>query len=140
MDQFAVVSVKEFCTDYVKVLQTMRDRGVISFCGPRLQELEMKFSLHTHRNAAREAQRQKTSGSRDFYQVRKVDTHIHHSAAFTQRQLMHFIRKKMKEESDTVVAVENGKPVTLQEVFSSAGVEAGSVRGVLFLHAHGDAE
>mmetsp|Transcript_29268 Transcript_29268/g.84084 ORF Transcript_29268/g.84084 Transcript_29268/m.84084 type:complete len:752 (+) Transcript_29268:71-2326(+) len=123
VDQYATIGVGEFCADYTHVLHTMRDRGCISFCGPRLQELEMKFQLHVHRNAVREAQRQKVNGSRDFYQVRKVDTHIHHSAAFTQRQLMEFIRRKMKEEMDTVVAVENGQPIKLREVFNSAGVE-----------------
>merc|ERR1719284_1404032 len=100
----------------------MKDRSVISFCGPRLQELEMKFQLHTHRNSSRESQRQKEVSGRDWYQVRKVDTHIHHSAAFTQKQLMSFIRRKMSEEMDTVVHCEKGQEMTLRDVFGTAGI------------------
>lgn len=33
---------------------------------------------------------------RDFYNVRKVDTHVHHSASFNQKHLLRFIKSKMK--------------------------------------------
>mmetsp|Transcript_81346 Transcript_81346/g.263945 ORF Transcript_81346/g.263945 Transcript_81346/m.263945 type:complete len:736 (-) Transcript_81346:142-2349(-) len=116
------LNVEEFCADYVTVLRTMRDRSCVSFTSPRLKELELKFQLHIHRNANREAGRQRDIAGRDWYQVRKVDTHIHHSACFTQRQLMKFIRSKMRDEMDTEVMEENGKRLTLREVFSTAGV------------------
>lgn len=118
----AGIQVDEFCGDYVEMLKAMRDRDCISFCEPRLNELELKFDLHLHRNATREAQRQAEVSGRDWYQVRKVDTHIHHSACFTQRQLMQFIRKKIAEEMDTPVAEEGGKVMNLREVLTSVGV------------------
>mmetsp|Transcript_12798 Transcript_12798/g.38060 ORF Transcript_12798/g.38060 Transcript_12798/m.38060 type:complete len:782 (+) Transcript_12798:28-2373(+) len=123
LDLDAIVPVGEFCSDYVQVLQATRSRACISFVAPRLYELSLKYDLHTHRNSVREARCQKLSNGRDWFQVRKVDTHIHHSACFTQKQLMMFIRKKMKTEMDTVVLVDNGKPLTLHEVFASAGVD-----------------
>mmetsp|Transcript_21215 Transcript_21215/g.48713 ORF Transcript_21215/g.48713 Transcript_21215/m.48713 type:complete len:746 (-) Transcript_21215:214-2451(-) len=127
VDEKALISVEEFCRDYVALVEVSNDRDCMSFCMPRLRELELKFELYTHRNSATERQTQRGAGRRDFYQVRKIDTHIHHSAAFSQRQLMKFIRQKMRDEKDVVVANEKGKPVTLQEVFKSAGVEEDGV-------------
>lgn len=34
---------------------------------------------------------------RDFYNVRKVDTHVHHSASMNQKHLLRFIKSKMKK-------------------------------------------
>lgn len=34
---------------------------------------------------------------RDFYNVRKVDTHIHHSASMNQKHLLRFIKSKLKK-------------------------------------------
>lgn len=32
----------------------------------------------------------------DFYNVRKVDTHVHHSSCMNQKHLLRFIKSKMK--------------------------------------------
>jgi AMP deaminase len=37
---------------------------------------------------------------RDFYNVRKVDTHVHHSASMNQKHLLRFIKSKMKKSPD----------------------------------------
>lgn len=37
---------------------------------------------------------------RDFYNVRKVDTHIHHSASMNQKHLLRFIKSKLKKNPD----------------------------------------
>jgi AMP deaminase len=37
---------------------------------------------------------------RDFYNVRKVDTHVHHSACMNQKHLLRFIKHKMKKSPD----------------------------------------
>jgi len=118
----SVLHVEDFCVDYVHVLSTMRNRSCISLCAPRLYELELKFDLYTHRNAARELTHQKNQSGRDWYQIRKVDTHIHHSACFSQKQLMQFIRKKMAEEMSTPVMKEGDKVLTLQEIFTTVGI------------------
>ena len=36
------------------------------------------------------------SCSRDFYNLRKVDTHVHHSSSMNQKHLLRFIKSKMK--------------------------------------------
>lgn len=37
-----------------------------------------------------------TGDHRDFYNVRKVDTHVHHSSSMNQKHLLRFIKHKMK--------------------------------------------
>ena len=37
---------------------------------------------------------------RDFYNVRKVDTHVHHSSSMNQKHLLRFIKSKMKRSPD----------------------------------------
>jgi AMP deaminase len=35
---------------------------------------------------------------RDFYNVRKVDTHIHHSSCMNQKHLLRFIKSRLKKD------------------------------------------
>jgi len=57
----------------------------------------------------------------DFYNIKKVDNHIHHSAAMSASHLRKFITQKYNEEADTKVirTKENGVEVeyTLKELF-----------------------
>jgi AMP deaminase len=56
---------------------------------------------------------------RDFYNVRKVDTHIHMASAMNQKHLLRFIKKKLKTSPNEVVIFRDGKKLTLAEVFKS---------------------
>src|SRR5947199_10740232 len=38
----------------------------------------------------------KSVAHRDFYNVRKVDTHVHHSSSMNQKHLLRFIKSKLK--------------------------------------------
>jgi AMP deaminase len=51
---------------------------VRTFTHHRLLLLEQKFNLHVMLNADKEFLAQKSAPHRDFYNVRKVDTHVHH--------------------------------------------------------------
>ena len=53
-------------------------------------------------NADRELLAQKAAPHRDFYNVRKVDTHVHHSACMNQKHLLRFIKSKLRKEPDEV--------------------------------------
>jgi AMP deaminase len=53
---------------------------------------------------------------RDYYNCRKVDTHIHLAAAMNQKHLLRFIKRKMKVEPDTPVIAKNGRTLTLRDV------------------------
>jgi AMP deaminase len=53
-------------------------------------------------NADREFLAQKSAPHRDFYNVRKVDTHVHHSSCMNQKHLLRFIKSKLRKEPDEV--------------------------------------
>jgi AMP deaminase len=76
-------------------------------------------------NARREAEEQRCVPHRDFYNVRKVDGHIHHSAIMTQKHLLRFMKQKLKRCSDEVVIERNGVFMTLKQVFDSLGLVRG---------------
>jgi AMP deaminase len=92
---------------------------VRSFTHHRMQLLEQKFNLHVMLNADKEFLAQKSAPHRDFYNVRKVDTHVHHSACMHQKHLLRFIKSKLKKEPDELVIFRDGKFLTLKEVFES---------------------
>ena len=80
-----------------------------TFCHKRLLLTEQKFNLHVMLNADREFLEQKKAPHRDFYNVRKVDTHVHHSACMNQKHLLRFIKSKLKREPQEIVIYRDGK-------------------------------
>lgn len=58
--------------------------------------------MHLMLNADAEFLAQKSAPHRDFYNVRKVDTHVHHSACMNQKHLLRFIKSKLRKEPDEV--------------------------------------
>lgn len=76
---------------------------VKSYCYKHLQLLLSKFKLHVLLNGGRELEACKYVPHRDFYNVYKVDTHIHHSACMNQTHLLKFIRNKLSNHADEIV-------------------------------------
>lgn len=96
------------------------DGPLKSFCYRRLSYLYSKFQLHVLLNELRELASQKAVPHRDFYNIRKVDTHIHAASCMNQKHLLRFIKKTLKTNADEVVTVtKSGQKMTLQEVFKS---------------------
>ncbi|PIO54356.1 hypothetical protein TELCIR_24282, partial [Teladorsagia circumcincta] len=120
-----------------------------SFCFRRLSYLQNKFQLHVLLNELRELHEQKAVSHRDFYNIRKVDTHIHAASSMNQKHLLRFIKKKIRTEANTVVLEkvlvpsvtatdsENNKPVTMKEVFKKMGIDAYDL-SVDMLDVHAD--
>ncbi|XP_059609601.1 AMP deaminase 2 isoform X2 [Phlebotomus argentipes] len=108
---------------YIQDMQTMcamiADGPLKSFCYRRLSYLYSKFQLHVLLNELRELASQKAVPHRDFYNIRKVDTHIHAASCMNQKHLLRFIKKTLKTNADEVVTVTKGQPMTLQQVFQS---------------------
>lgn len=88
-------------------------------------------------NADREFLAQKSAPHRDFYNVRKVDTHVHHSACMNQKHLLRFIKSKLRKEPDEVVIFRDGTYLTLKEVFESLDL-TGYDLNVDLLDVHAD--
>lgn len=80
-----------------------------------------KFNLHVMLNADREFLAQKSAPHRDFYNVRKVDTHVHHSACMNQKHLLRFIKSKLRKEPDEVT-VRNSLLICCQCSFSGCSI------------------
>ena len=67
----------------------------------------------------RELSAQKEVPHRDFYNVRKVDTHIHAASSMNHKHLLRFIKKSLKTEGDRIVCKDRDKEMTLKVMFLS---------------------
>jgi hypothetical protein len=120
----AIPNLREFYIDLDAILEISSDGPSKSFAFRRLQYLEGKFNLYYLLNEYQETADSKKVPHRDFYNVRKVDTHVHHSACMNQKHLLRFIKSKMKKSPDEVVLFRDGKHLTLKEVFESINLSA----------------
>jgi AMP deaminase len=120
----AIPTLREFYMDLDDILEISSDGPSKSFAFRRLQYLEGKFNLYYLLNEYQETADSKKVPHRDFYNVRKVDTHVHHSACMNQKHLLRFIKSKMKKSPDEVVLFRDGKHLTLEEVFESINLTA----------------
>jgi len=116
---YDVVDLETFVTDMQMICAMISDGPLKSFCFQRLSYLQSKYKLHNLLNEIRELAEQKAVSHRDFYNVRKVDTHIHAAACMNQKHLLRFIKKSLKTDGDVGVVKVGNKVMTLKEVFES---------------------
>ncbi|KAF2724465.1 AMP deaminase [Polychaeton citri CBS 116435] len=134
-----IPDIREYYMDLDAILDVSSDGPAKSFAFRRLQYLEGKFNLYVLLNEYQEVADTKRVPHRDFYNVRKVDTHVHHSACFNQKHLLRFIKSKMKKSPDEKVIWRDGKHLTLREVFESINLTAYDLSiDTLDMHAHVD--
>ncbi|XP_061576870.1 AMP deaminase 3-like [Cololabis saira] len=108
-----------FAIDLSHVLAMIADGPTKSYCHRRLNFLASKFYLHEMLNEMAELKELKCVPHRDFYNVRKVDTHIHAAACMNQKHLLKFIKTTYHTEADRVVLEKGGQKVTLKQVFEN---------------------
>ncbi|XP_026820421.1 AMP deaminase 2 isoform X3 [Rhopalosiphum maidis] len=113
---FPYPNLETFCRDMQRLCTMISDGPLKSFCYRRLSYLSSKFQLHVLLNELRELASQKAIPHRDFYNIRKVDTHIHAASCMNQKHLLRFIKKTLKNHSDEVVSAGG---MTLKQVFES---------------------
>ena len=108
-----------------------------SYSFKQLEYLAAKFQLHCLLNSTRELDAQKSVPHRDFYNIRKVDTHVHHSACMSQKHLLRFIKHKLRYSPNELVCERDGRVLTLGEVFLSLQLTAYDLSiDTLDMHAH----
>lgn len=135
----AVPTLRDYYVALDTILDIASDGPAKSFAYRRLQYLEGRYNLYTLLNEYQEVADTKKVPHRDFYNVRKVDTHVHHSACMNQKHLLRFIKSKMKRCPDEVVIDRDGKKLTLKEVFESIHLTAYDLSiDTLDMHAHTD--
>ncbi|XP_029292117.1 AMP deaminase 2 isoform X2 [Cottoperca gobio] len=116
--------LREYIADMNVMMALIINGPVKSFCYRRLQYLSSKFQMHILLNEMKELAEQKKVPHRDFYNIRKVDTHIHASSCMNQKHLLRFIKRAMKKYPKEIVHVERGKGQTLMEVFETMNLTA----------------
>ncbi|CDR37603.1 CYFA0S01e13102g1_1 [Cyberlindnera fabianii] len=134
-----VPTLREYYIDLEKIVMVSSDGPAKSFAFRRLQYLEARWNLYYLLNEYEETSVSKKNPHRDFYNVRKVDTHVHHSACMNQKHLLRFIKHKMKNNAKEKVIFRDGKVLTLEEVFESLNLTAYDLSiDTLDMHAHKD--
>ncbi|CDJ35973.1 adenosine monophosphate deaminase, putative [Eimeria mitis] len=131
-----IPTVREYLAALQDVMIAVQDPACKTFCYKRIKFLEGKFSFHLMFNSNAEIEETKNNKHRDFYNVRKVDTHVHHSACMHQKHLLRFIRKKYRTEGDTVVVTEGGQGITLKGLFQQELGFSASEASVDHLNVH----
>ncbi|ORE02961.1 AMP deaminase [Rhizopus microsporus var. microsporus] len=136
---YDIITCKEFYDDLDFILNTISNGPVKSFAFRRLRYLDSKWQMYTLLNEFQELTDSKRVPHRDFYNVRKVDTHVHHSSCMNQKHLLRFIKAKMKKSPDDVVIYRDSEHLTLQGVFDSLGLTTYDLSiDTLDMHAHKD--
>ena len=130
---------QSFVADQNLMYAFISDGPLKSFCYRRLCYLSAKFNVHILLNELKESAAQKEVSHRDFYNIRKVDTHVHGSSCMNQKHLLRFIKKKMKTAANEVVCVDKKlkKEMTLKEVFESMNLKPYDIN-VDMLDVHAD--
>ncbi|XP_065304990.1 AMP deaminase 2 isoform X6 [Dermacentor albipictus] len=121
---FPYVNLPQFINDLNLMCAMIADGPLKSFCYRRLSYLTSKFQLHVLLNELRELAAQKAVPHRDFYNIRKVDTHVHAASCMNQKHLLRFIKKMMKMHSEDHVFKHGDKMMTLEEVWRMEWVYA----------------
>ncbi|CAB3248653.1 unnamed protein product [Arctia plantaginis] len=116
---YEYITLQQYIQDKITMCNMIADGPLKSFCYRRLSYLSSKFQLHVLLNELRELASQKAVPHRDFYNIRKVDTHIHAASCMNQKHLLRFIKKTLKNHADEVVTLHKGTPMTLKAVFQS---------------------
>uniref|UniRef100_A0AAV1TFW6 AMP deaminase n=1 Tax=Peronospora matthiolae TaxID=2874970 RepID=A0AAV1TFW6_9STRA len=91
-----VGTMEEYYDDLFEIQCIVNYGPMKTLAFKRLQVLEARFNLHMLLNSERELVAQKAVPHRDFYNVRKVDTHVHHSACMNQKHLLRFIKSRLR--------------------------------------------
>ncbi|XP_053313540.1 AMP deaminase 1 isoform X2 [Spea bombifrons] len=104
--------------DDMNFLITLIAQGPVkTYSHRRLKFLSSKYQVHEMLNEMEELKELKNNPHRDFYNCRKVDTHIHAAACMNQKHLLRFIKKSYRVDSERVVYNAKGEKLTLKQVF-----------------------
>jgi len=131
--------VKTFFDDLIWIMELISHGSTKTFCYKRLRLLQTRFHLHNMLNEQLEREETRNCPHRDFYNVRKVDNHVHHSACMNQKHLLRFIKSRVKRCPNVVVVEKDGELVTLAQLFKQLGVKPHDLSiDTLDMHAHQD--
>ncbi|VDL29273.1 unnamed protein product [Hymenolepis diminuta] len=119
-------TLEEFIRDEKTMRMFVASGPLKSFAYRRLCYLSSKFALHNLLNEGGETLEQKNVPHRDFYNIRKVDTHVHAASCMNQKHLLRFIKKCIRTRQDDYVCLNKatGEPLTLKQLMEHLGITA----------------
>ncbi|OQR69067.1 AMP deaminase 2-like [Tropilaelaps mercedesae] len=122
---FQFVPLQEFIRDLNLTCAMISDGPLKSFCFRRLSYLTNKYSMHVSLNEMKELHAQKSVPHRDFYNIHKVDTHVHAASCMNQKHLLRFIKKRIRVDADDIVCKDKKEgEMTLRQVFQKMNLTA----------------
>lgn len=134
-----IPSLRDYYVDCEFISNITSDGPTKTLSFRRLRYLQAQFQLYLMLNEQKESDEQKIVPHRDFYNVRKVDTHVHHSSCMNCKHLLRFIKSKLKNSGNDIVIYRDDKHLTLNEVFDSLNLTAYDLSIDVFdMHAHKD--
>ena len=137
--EFQIPRIQDYFRDLNRLSAMASSGPAKTFTFKRLDFLQGKFQLYSLLNEYQEQVDAKAVPHRDFYNVRKVDTHVHHSACMNQKHLLRFIKSKLKKHGGDVVLFRDDRHWTLRQVFDSIELTAYDLSiDTLDMHAHKD--
>ncbi|XP_069489502.1 AMP deaminase 1-like [Ambystoma mexicanum] len=105
-----------YLKDYRFVVALIAQGAINTYTAQRLKYHTSKFQMHMMLNELSEMKEVKES-ARDFYNCRKVDTHIHAAACMSAQHLLSYIKHSYKVEPDRIVNSSQGTTKTLKDIF-----------------------
>lgn len=93
---------KEFVEDLNMLMKITTSEEVASFCWNRLELLERKWDMHNFLNGELEQASAEMSKS-DFYSIPKVDLNLWMGSSMTSRELLSFLKEKLKDNADDLI-------------------------------------
>ncbi|XP_039758165.1 AMP deaminase 2-like [Pararge aegeria] len=134
--RYRYLPFEKYVEDMARLTAMISDGPLKSFCYRRLSYLSSKYKMHVLLNELHELALQKAVPHRDFYNVRKVDTHIHAASCMNQKHLLRFIKRTLRSQPGAVVALSLGRPMTLKSVFEEMQLDAYDLNvDILDVHA-----
>jgi len=119
---------EEFIEDHQHLVSLTNNGTCKSFAWKRLKMLQAKFEMYTLNNDLKENDELKSTHYRDFYNVRKVDTHIHAAGSMNTKHFLTFVRKAFNEEGDRQVIKDKEKGLmTLNDILGELGIQADDI-------------
>ncbi|RIB14230.1 hypothetical protein C2G38_2248372 [Gigaspora rosea] len=136
---YTVPQCKEYFQDLDYILKVISDGPTKSYAYRRLRYLEGKWNMYVLLKEFQEMADSKKVPHRDFYNVRKVDTHVHLSSCMNSKHLLRFIKSKLKKHPEDDVIYRDNQVLTLTKVFESLKLTAYDLSiDTLDMHAHTD--
>uniref|UniRef100_A0A5K3FDK6 AMP deaminase n=1 Tax=Mesocestoides corti TaxID=53468 RepID=A0A5K3FDK6_MESCO len=126
LPQFPTFTLEAFVRDEKQMRAFVASGPLKSFAYRRLCYLSSKFALHVLLNEGAESLEQRNVPHRDFYNIRKVDTHVHAASCMNQKHLLRFIKKCLRTREDELVCLDKttNQPITLKQLVDQLGITA----------------